>query len=129
MARIVERPIVCHGKWRTVEYAICTDGSMPAKEFIESLDVKHQMRFATLFQLLADTGKISNSEQFKKEAGEIWAFKRYQSRIACFHVGPRWRLTHGFTKKGNRWPKRELGRAERIMEEDKERDVSKGKRR
>ena len=65
----------------------------------------------------AREGRILNPDQFKKEEGEIWSFKRDQNRIPCFLRGQRVILTHVFTKKRQRWPRREFQRAERIMNE------------
>ena len=48
---------------RTIEYAICADGSMPAKEFVEGLDESEQRKLDTLFRRLAAMGKIFNKEQ------------------------------------------------------------------
>ena len=85
--------------------------------FLEELPEKERMRFVTLFQRMADTGRIHNEEQFKKEQDKIYAFKRGQMRIGSFQIEERWLLTHGFIKKCSRWPKAELDRAERIMNE------------
>ncbi|MFH0983410.1 MAG: type II toxin-antitoxin system RelE/ParE family toxin [Planctomycetota bacterium] len=90
---------------------------MPAKLFIEDLDEPDQRKLDTLFRRMADTGKIFNREQFKQVAGKIYEFKRFQVRVGCFQVGNRWILTHGFIKKGEQWPRSELERAERIMNE------------
>jgi len=113
-----------------IEYAICIDGSMPAKSFIEGeLDEKEQHKLATLFQRLGDAGKISNREQFRKLEGALWEFKHFQTRVACFQDGPTWYLTHGFIKKKDKWPPSELTRAERIRGEHFARKQVKGDRR
>jgi len=91
---------------------------MPAREFIEDeLNDSERRKLAVLFQRMADTGQINNKEQFRKEAGEIFAFKRHQIRIGCFQAGGCWFLTHGFRKKANAWPPAQLQRAERIRTE------------
>jgi hypothetical protein len=114
--------VVVRGTARTIEYAVCSNGTMPAREFIEGLDPSDQRKLDTLFRRMAETGKIFNREQFKLVEGEIFEFKRFQTRVGCFQVGPRWILTHGFQKKGDRWPKAEVIRAERIMREHLERE-------
>lgn len=53
------------GSQRSVEYAVCLDGSMPAKEFMLGLDESNQRKLDTLFHRMAETGKIYNEEQFK----------------------------------------------------------------
>jgi hypothetical protein len=122
MSREADRPIVVRGSLRTIEYAVCANGTMPAKSFIEGLDESELRRLDTLFRRMADTGKIHNSQQFKQVEGRIYEFKRYQTRLGCFQVGDRWRLTHGFIKKSDKWPRREIERATRIRQEDLERD-------
>ncbi len=111
MSKDADSNIVVRGNLRTIEYAICADGSMPAKEFVESLDKSEQRKLDTLFRRLASTGKIFNKEQFKQVGGKIFGFKRYQTRVGCFQIGMRWVLTHGFIKKDNRWKKSEIERA------------------
>lgn len=118
MGRDSEKSVVlARGKACTIECAVRANGSMPAREFIEELEAAEQRKLAVLFQRLADTGRISNREQFRKVTGKIWEFKRYQVRVGCFQAGTRWLLTHGFHKKADHWPKGELERAERIRVE------------
>jgi len=115
--------VVVRGAMRTIEYAVCANGSSPARGFIESLDERDQRRLDVLFRRMADTGKIFNREQFKQVKGKIYEFKRYQVRVGCFQVQSSWILTHGFVKKSPRWPKSEIERAERIMSEELARRV------
>jgi hypothetical protein len=117
MSKDADSSIVVRGNQRTIEYAICANGSMPAKEFIEVLDERELRQMDTLFRRMADTGKIFNKEQFKQVKDKIYEFKRYQTRVGCFQIGTRWVLTHGFIKKADRWRNSEVERAERIMEE------------
>ena len=128
MSKDADSNIVVRGNQRTIEYAICADGSMPAKEFVEGLDESEQRKLDTLFRRLAAMGKIFNKEQFKQVKGKIFGFKRYQTRVGCFQIGIRWVLTHGFIKKGDRWKKSDIERAERIMEEHLAREAAKKKK-
>lgn len=132
MARETDR-VVVRGSLRTIEYAVCANGSMPAKDFIEGLEEKEQRKLAVLFQRMADTGRISNREQFKLVRGKLYEFKRYQTRVGCFRIQDRWVLTHGFIKKTDRWPRSQIERGERIMEEHLKRENAtsskKGRRR
>lgn len=114
--------IVADGTMATIEYAVRSNGSMAAKEFIATLTETDQRRLAVLFKRLADIGRIMNREQFKRVEGPIWEFKRHQVRVACFQIGKRWLLTHGFRKKGDHWKPSELDRATRIMNEHLERE-------
>lgn len=115
--------LVEKGPARTVAYAIDANGDMPARDFLENTKGKKapsKQELAGLFHLfkvMTQQGKITNDEQFKKERGEIFGFKKYQARIAAFQLGDVWFLTHGFKKKKDKWPESEIGRAVRIREE------------
>ena len=122
MCTDADRPIVARGALRTIEYAVCLNGSVPARDFIEELPQAELSRLAALFQRLADTGKIADPRKFKKLEGKLYEFKRYQVRTGCFRIENRWILTHGFIKQKDKWPRRELERAERIMREHLQRE-------
>lgn len=79
-----ERPIAARGNLLTVKYAMCSNGTSPAKEFIEGRNRKEQARLAVLFKRMADVGRIHNQRKFKKLEGLIWEFKSDQIRILCF---------------------------------------------
>lgn len=96
--------IVCTGAQRTIEYAVLADGSMPARDSLESLTPRDKARVLVLFERLAEHGRIASREQFKKVEGtEFWEFKRFQTRVICFFL-PKGRviLTNGFIKKRDR---------------------------
>ncbi len=116
--------VLVRGTLRTIEFAVCTSGDSPAREFLDNLDEADQRRLDVLFRRMAETGKIFNLEQFKQVDGKIYEFKRFQIRLGCFQIGSRWLLTHGFIKKSPKWPMKELERAERIMEEHLRREGS-----
>lgn len=109
--------LVARGAWGEVRYAVDAHGEMPARDFVEGLSNADQAKVLALFQRIADVGKIANREKFRKERGEIFAFKSHQIRIPCFRQGGAWYLAYGFIKKGDRWKPEELDRADRIREE------------
>lgn len=119
----VDEQVVARGPVKTVAYALDAAGEMPACVFLNSRKGKNAPSDAELaglvrlFQLMAQQGRIANSEHFKKERGEIFGFKKYQARVAAFQIGNTWFLTHGFKKKKDRWPDTELDRADRIRQE------------
>jgi hypothetical protein len=123
MPRLPDDQVAVPGLARTVAYAKDSQGGMPAKDFLEqtggsdALSDVEKCGMFHLFRLMAATGKITNKEQFRKERGEIYGFKKYQGRIAAFQVGSVWYLTHGFKKKKDKWPETELDRADRIRSE------------
>lgn len=120
--------LVVRGPRATIEYAVQANGRMPAKEGLRRLSERERARLYVLFERYAREGRILNPDQFKKEEGEIWSFKRDQSRVPCFLRGQRVILTHVFTKKRQRWPRREFQRAERIMNEHLTQEMGGGER-
>jgi hypothetical protein len=117
MARRAESRITEQGNWGTVEYVVRRNDCALAADFVAGLDLSDGAKLASLFRLMANTGSIRNYQKFKKVSGAIFEFKSFQLRIGCFQVGRRWLLTHGFTKKQDRWPKSELDRANEIRDE------------
>ena len=110
--------VIVRGSARTVAHGVCQNGSVPSREFIESLEMKERAKLLALFLLLANFGKITNKQKFRHERDEIWGFKpTSQIRIAAFHIDEYWILTHGFKKKSQKWPMAELDRADRIRSE------------
>ena len=110
----------------TVEYAIRSDGTLPALEFYLRIDQRWQGRLLTLFTRLGDTGRISNTEQFNKFIDEFWEFKAFQVRMPCyFRPGRHVVITHGFIKKKEgAAPKQEGERAKLIKSEYEQRLAS-----
>lgn len=117
-----DNPIIVKGAARTVEYARDANGDMLAKEFFDGLEPNEKRRLLVLFERLAEAGRVSNTRQFRKLEEDIWEFKRGQIRFGCFQVGARWLLTHGFIKKKDRCPPKEIKRAKRIRTEHIERE-------
>ena len=101
--------------------AVALDGdTAPAEVWLDSLSVKQQQKFASLFKLLADAGKLWNERKFKHLEGsdQIFEFKVDDGRVLCFFfVGQRVILTHGFSKKSQKTPKGEIERAEKYKTE------------
>lgn len=105
------------GEIFSIEFFVATDGSCPAEEWLESQSSKMQQKFAALFVMLGNVGKIFNEQKFKHLSGtdQLFEFKADQGRILCFFfVGKRVILTHGFAKKSDKTPKGEIERAEKV---------------
>lgn len=117
MSRDADSPIVVRGSLRAIEYAVCANGSMPARKFIEGMDESDQRKMAALFERMARCGDVPNREQFKSVRGKIFEFKKHQIRVFCFRKDDRWLLTNGYKKKRDKLDQREIERAERIMGE------------
>ena len=129
MSKDADSSIVVYGNQRTIEYAIRTNGSMPAMEFVEGLSDSDQTKMAVLFDRMAQHGNAPNPKQFKPVRGKIFEFKKHQIRVFCFRKGDRWLLTNGYKKKRDRLDQGEVDRAERIMGEHLEREAKKERER
>ena len=108
-------------QWGSIRYAVRRNGKMPAKEFIESLDSQARIKLEVLFERMAEYGQIRSKQKFRHLDGKIWEFKSDQNRVLCFRHGNSWILTHGFTKKQDKTPRKEIDRANDIMDEHLER--------
>lgn len=113
-----EAPVVAQGI-KAIICATTASGKQPAQDDLDALSEKDRVRIQALFDLLADTGLISNKEKFKKLDGtDLYEFRNREIRFLCFwDAAGRLALTHMFRKGGQKAPKRELKRANDIMAE------------
>lgn len=118
--------LVYDGAVLRIEFYVAPNGTAPAELWLEQLSQGSQQKFAALFVRMGDTGKIWNERKFKHltETDQIFEFKVDADRILCFFfVGRRLILTHGFRKRGDKTPTREIERAE-SSKQDFERRVT-----
>jgi hypothetical protein len=108
------RKICQTGSACDIAYAEAEDGSLPAEEFLQALDPKDFVSFSALFLLMAEHGRISNSEKFKpkvakfecsngdiKRGGNIAEFKIHRGsgqRVLAYRDDRQWVLVRGFPK-------------------------------
>jgi len=106
------------GPCAIVAYARRKNGNRPAMDYIENLGQSDWAKLAKSFRKMANVGRISNPERFRKLRGKIYEFKIYPKvRVLCFQRGKTWLLTHGFDKETGDTPTRQIKRAEKIMKE------------
>lgn len=105
-----------HGVHYRVVCAQKTNGTMPAKKFIESLDKIARTKILRLFDLLCQNGKIMNTQKFKKlhSDSELWEFKSKPYRIITFRDGNTWFLTHGFEKDSDGTRQEDIDKGKKI---------------
>lgn len=99
---------VAEGRKARLVYARRADGTMEAKEWLESESLSVQASFDQLFRQLVNCGPLfPNKEQFKKmkgiSGGIVWEFKRggeAGNRLYCVEPesGDRWLLTNHYRK-------------------------------
>jgi phage-related protein len=119
---------LCSGRKFTIEFAVRSNGTMPAKDFYDNeLSEEERSKLKPPFTRLADDGRVDNRERFKKVEGteELFEFKSHQVRILGFFLrGGRFVLTHGLRKKQDKLPKSEIKVAEAIRAEHIKREQS-----
>lgn len=111
--------VLVTGKLRLVAFARDGKGHAHAIAYLEAeCPAKDKKHLLHIMRVLCDLGETATKQtQFRYENNGIHAFKSFQARVACFRDGDVYFLTHGFTKKSDKWPTAELQRALRIMAE------------
>lgn len=108
---------------KTIIFYRTEDGKCPLKDFLDSLPGKAAQKAAWTLSLLEDFDIVPSS-YFKKLTGteDIWECRVQVAsdsyRIFCFFDGKSVIvLTHGFVKKTQKTPQREIKRAESFRRE------------
>ena len=102
---------------KTVTFYRTADGKCPVQEFLDSLPGKVAQKIVWVLTLLEDMDIVPAS-YFKKLAGteDIWEcriqFGSNAYRVFCFFLNNSVVLTHGFVKKSQKTPAREIEKAE-----------------
>lgn len=99
-----------------------SDGSQPAKEFINTLDTKMQAKMVRTIEILQDNGTALREPYSKPLDGGIFELRAKVgsdiSRVLYFFfVGKKIVLTNGFIKKTQKTPATEIERAKMYREE------------
>lgn len=110
-------------QWK-IEYYETAEGKRPVKEFIDSLSPESKAKYIFIADLLEEYGIGVREPYIKSMAGRQKLFeirikdKANIHRILYFaFTGRKLVLLHGFTKKTEKTPGREIGIAVRRMEE------------
>ena len=108
----------------TMQYYETSDGTCPVKEFIDLLSPESKAKYVFIADLLEDYGLKVREPYVKPITGSRKLFeirikdKSNIHRIFYFaFTGKKLILLHGFTKKTDKTPDREIAIAERRMEE------------
>ena len=104
----------------TIDFYRDTEGNVPVEGFLVSLPEKDRARIAWTINLLEEYGLQLGLPYVKHLRGKLWELRiragRSAYRIIYFaYVGQRFILLHGFLKKTQKTPRRELEIAERRM--------------
>ncbi len=108
-------------QWKVVFYQTFERGS-PVKEFIDSLEQRTQTKVHNTIYLLKEFGTTTSNPHVKKLTGtELWELRILgQDSIRIFYIaitGKAFLLLHGFKKKKNKTPTKEITVALKRLEE------------
>ncbi len=97
-------------------------GYEPVVDFVKSLPVKHRAKAIKTIDLLAEFGRDLKEPYAKHIEDELWELRIKQgsdiSRIFYFaEIGSSFVLLHGFVKKTEKTPVKELERARRYLDD------------
>jgi phage-related protein len=103
-----------------VEYYRDAGGNEPAKDFINSLPANTQVKILRIIRMLRDYGVLLKEPYTKQIKGKIRELRIKDSqgdiRVLYFtYTGRRFILLHGFIKKSDKTPEREIEIAEKRM--------------
>ena len=106
-------------EWSIVFYTT-ERGDSPVEEFLRSLDLKTQARFDWSINYLKEQNISAKEPHVKQIDRKLWELRRASSgniyRIMYFFfTGKRIVFVHGFQKKTQKTPKREIEMAEKRM--------------
>ncbi|KKR91231.1 hypothetical protein A2409_03760 [Candidatus Curtissbacteria bacterium RIFOXYC1_FULL_41_36] len=108
-------------KWRVELYSSAT-GDKPVEDFIDSLEKRTQLKIYSAIELLQEFGLEGGYPHIKKLSGtNLWEYRTLGSdNIRLFYVaitGKIFLVLHGFKKKKQKTPTREIRIAENRLRE------------
>ena len=73
------------GRWGAVVWAVGASGRAPALDFFRDLSDRDAAKVEALFRRLADSGRMTNEEKFKKlesrQGRAIWEIKSFPAQV------------------------------------------------
>jgi len=110
-------------QWK-IEYYETAEGKSPVKEFIDSLSPESKAKYIFIADLLEEYGIVVKEPYVKPITGRWKLFEiRIKDKVNIHRIlyfsftGRKFVLVHGFTKKTEKTPGREIEIAVRRMEE------------
>jgi phage-related protein len=103
---------MAEGQWSIVFY-VTRNGDEPVREFLESLDLRTQARFAWSIEQLRIRNVTAREPLVRHLEEKIWELRR-ESRTNIYRLlyrflpGRRILFLHGFQKKTQKTPRREI---------------------
>lgn len=102
----------------TTEFYVEDDGTSPVEEFLDSLDLKTRTRFRWSMEQLRVRNVQAREPLARHLEGDLWELREESSTniyriVYFFYTGRRIIFLHGFQKKSQRTPGREIDLARR----------------
>ena len=106
-------------EWSIVFYTT-ERGDSPVEEFLRSLDLKTQARIDWSITYLKEQNIYAKEPHVKQIEGKLWELRRSSNSniyriMYFFFTGKKIVFVHGFQKKTQKTPKREIEMAEKRM--------------
>ncbi len=106
----------------SIVYYIDRRGNGPVEEFLKSLDLKTQARFDYSIRQLQALNTRAGEPLVKHIEGKLWELRRESGTniyrvFYFFYTGRRIIFLHGFQKKTQKTPRREIEMAQQRMED------------
>lgn len=106
----------------SIEFYSREDGTSPVREFLQSLDAKTQARFISALEELRTRNVQAGEPLIKHLEGKLWELRRASSGniyrlLYFFFTGRKIVFVHGFQKKTQKTPRREIELAQARMAE------------
>jgi len=104
----------------SIEYYVAESGTVPVQEFLLGLDNKTRIRFFNSFMMLKERNIEAREPLVKHIEGKIWELREESNTniyriFYAFVTGKRIVLLHGFQKKMQKTPRREIILASRYL--------------
>jgi phage-related protein len=111
-----ENQVLGHSESWSVEFYVTAGGKAPAKEFIDGLPARERAKVARALEWLRDYGQDLGMPHARPIEGKLWELRAGAGRLFYFvYTGRRIILLHGYLKKSQRSPRREIEVALRRM--------------
>jgi hypothetical protein len=94
--------VIREGEKRRIGWGSDPSGRYRGEKYFEELPSADQAKFEPLFERMAETGQIRNTERFRQEEKNLYVFKSFNRRLACFFDGAEVVIIDGFTKKSDK---------------------------
>lgn len=106
----------------TVVFYVEAGGRQVIREFLEGLDIRSQARFDWSIEQLRLRNVQAREPLVRHLEGKIWELRRESDTniyrlLYCFLPGKRVLFLHGFQKKSQKTPRREIELAQRRMDD------------